>query len=101
MALLQDGGEVELEMESSVAYAALEEVVEKEEESPAAPSLARSNSSSSLERSCRICMEGTESGRLISPCECSGSVSLIHTRCLEQWLEHRTGGASNLKRVLL
>ena len=95
----------EVELESTAAYAALEEAESDDEvpalpapASPPAPLAAASRRDSSTEEECcRICMEGKESGRLISPCECSGSVSLIHTRCLEQWLELRNGGPSNLE----
>ncbi|XP_043478480.1 E3 ubiquitin-protein ligase MARCHF2-like isoform X2 [Leptopilina heterotoma] len=35
---------------------------------------------------CRICFEDENSGELIDPCECSGSLKLVHTKCLEKWL---------------
>ncbi|XP_033225201.1 E3 ubiquitin-protein ligase MARCH3-like [Belonocnema kinseyi] len=35
---------------------------------------------------CRICHEDGSSGELIDPCECSGSLRLVHTSCLEKWL---------------
>ena len=36
---------------------------------------------------CRICLDGLESGsgRLISPCRCSGSQQYIHENCLQRW----------------
>ncbi|CAE7341536.1 marchf4, partial [Symbiodinium pilosum] len=34
---------------------------------------------------CRICFGGTESGRLISPCLCSGSMRFVHLDCLNMW----------------
>jgi len=37
-------------------------------------------------RICRICHEGETNSRLYSPCRCSGSVGLVHRRCLERWL---------------
>ena len=39
---------------------------------------------------CRICMEDHSSGYLISPCRCSGSLSLIHEDCLKSWLVSKT-----------
>ncbi|XP_010752511.2 E3 ubiquitin-protein ligase MARCH3 [Larimichthys crocea] len=35
---------------------------------------------------CRICHEGRTSGELLSPCECSGSLAMVHRACLEHWL---------------
>ncbi|KAK2853384.1 hypothetical protein Q5P01_006045 [Channa striata] len=35
---------------------------------------------------CRICHEGKASGELLSPCECSGSLAMVHRACLEHWL---------------
>ncbi|KAL7294110.1 hypothetical protein TKK_0012141 [Trichogramma kaykai] len=35
---------------------------------------------------CRICYEDGSSEELIEPCECSGSLGLIHASCLERWL---------------
>ncbi|XP_015114833.1 E3 ubiquitin-protein ligase MARCH2 [Diachasma alloeum] len=35
---------------------------------------------------CRICHEDGNTEELIDPCECSGTVGLIHTSCLEKWL---------------
>lgn len=52
--------------------AAAEEIAVLEEEGP----------------SCRICLESgetAESGRLFSPCLCSGSSGHIHESCLAQW----------------
>lgn len=43
-------------------------------------------SSESEEPFCRICHEGPGSGLLLSPCECSGTLALVHQSCLEQWL---------------
>lgn len=37
---------------------------------------------------CRICMEGIESGKLISPCNCKGTVQYIHEHCLTEWRNH-------------
>ncbi|TKS69434.1 E3 ubiquitin-protein ligase MARCH3 [Collichthys lucidus] len=35
---------------------------------------------------CRICHEGRTSGKLLSLCECSGSLAMVHRACLEHWL---------------
>lgn len=40
------------------------------------------------DRQCRICLSGDEdqdSGRLFAPCRCTGSVKLVHVKCLEAW----------------
>lgn len=34
---------------------------------------------------CRICREGEEVGRLVEPCECTGSVRFVHNACLDRW----------------
>eukprot|EP00295_Goniomonas_pacifica_P041595 CAMPEP_0175980132 /NCGR_PEP_ID=MMETSP0108-20121206/46631_1 /TAXON_ID=195067 ORGANISM="Goniomonas pacifica, Strain CCMP1869" /NCGR_SAMPLE_ID=MMETSP0108 /ASSEMBLY_ACC=CAM_ASM_000204 /LENGTH=336 /DNA_ID=CAMNT_0017310559 /DNA_START=53 /DNA_END=1063 /DNA_ORIENTATION=- len=38
---------------------------------------------------CRICRMDETDGPLISPCECRGSIALVHTACLQQWVETR------------
>ncbi|CAL8350658.1 unnamed protein product [Merluccius merluccius] len=35
---------------------------------------------------CRICHEGGCLGELLSPCECSGTLAMVHRACLERWL---------------
>ncbi|KAK3927469.1 E3 ubiquitin-protein ligase MARCHF2 [Frankliniella fusca] len=35
---------------------------------------------------CRICHEGDKEETLLSPCNCSGSMQLVHKSCLEKWL---------------
>lgn len=35
---------------------------------------------------CRICHEKTPQKDLITPCNCMGSVSWVHRKCLERWL---------------
>uniref|UniRef100_A0A3Q3R679 RING-CH-type domain-containing protein n=1 Tax=Monopterus albus TaxID=43700 RepID=A0A3Q3R679_MONAL len=34
---------------------------------------------------CRICYEGRTSGELLSPCERSSSLTMVHQACLECW----------------
>ncbi|KAL4489774.1 hypothetical protein ABPG72_022414 [Tetrahymena utriculariae] len=41
------------------------------------------------ERCCKICLEGEsteETGQLLSPCRCNGSMQYIHEECLKTWL---------------
>jgi len=35
---------------------------------------------------CRICHEGEQLEKLISPCRCSGTMGLVHKSCCERWL---------------
>ncbi|XP_071329061.1 E3 ubiquitin-protein ligase MARCHF3 [Trachinotus anak] len=35
---------------------------------------------------CRICHEDGATGQLLSPCDCSGSLAMVHQACLEHWL---------------
>ncbi|XP_029475222.1 E3 ubiquitin-protein ligase MARCH3 [Rhinatrema bivittatum] len=35
---------------------------------------------------CRICHEGGGQEDLLSPCECTGTLGMIHRSCLERWL---------------
>ncbi|XP_040895731.1 E3 ubiquitin-protein ligase MARCHF3 [Toxotes jaculatrix] len=44
------------------------------------------DSVSTEEPFCRICHEDRASGELLSPCECSGSLAMVHRACLEHWL---------------
>ena len=37
---------------------------------------------------CRICRDGEESGPLIAPCACTGTIKYCHLDCLLQWLIH-------------
>lgn len=47
---------------------------------------ADSTSVDSEEQFCRICHEGPGSEPLLSPCDCSGTLALVHQSCLEHWL---------------
>ncbi|KAL1415610.1 hypothetical protein MTO96_006731 [Rhipicephalus appendiculatus] len=38
---------------------------------------------------CRICREGNQRAKLVSPCSCSGTMGFVHKSCLEQWLNQR------------
>uniref|UniRef100_A0A8D8WH84 E3 ubiquitin-protein ligase MARCH3 n=1 Tax=Cacopsylla melanoneura TaxID=428564 RepID=A0A8D8WH84_9HEMI len=40
----------------------------------------------SLNPVCRICHEDDTNEKLISPCECIGTLAMVHTNCLEKWL---------------
>lgn len=35
---------------------------------------------------CRICLEGSESGNLMTPCSCAGSIAHVHFSCLREWI---------------
>ncbi|KAF5337080.1 hypothetical protein D9611_003136 [Ephemerocybe angulata] len=47
------------------------------------------NATGNDEKQCRICLDGVtaerELGRLISPCQCKGSIRYVHVKCLQQW----------------
>ncbi|XP_028811877.1 E3 ubiquitin-protein ligase MARCH3 [Denticeps clupeoides] len=63
------------------------------------PSVVTSSSTNSLsgdEPFCRICHDGSGAGDLLSPCECAGSLAMVHRGCLEHWLT-----ASNTSRCEL
>ncbi|XP_065280638.1 E3 ubiquitin-protein ligase MARCHF3-like [Dermacentor albipictus] len=38
---------------------------------------------------CRICHEEDQEDRLVSPCNCSGTICFVHVSCLEHWLNER------------
>jgi RING-variant domain len=44
-----------------------------------------------IDRSCRICLDEseTEKNPLITPCKCIGSVRYIHFDCLKAWLNQK------------
>ncbi|TRY92703.1 hypothetical protein DNTS_032933 [Danionella cerebrum] len=50
------------------------------------PSSTSFNSEGAEEPFCRICHEGGAAGDLLSPCQCAGSLAMVHRVCLEQWL---------------
>lgn len=56
---------------------------------------------------CRLCFEEEDCGEqeiinpLIEPCSCSGSLKLIHVKCLRKWVAHYTQGNSLSKRNLI
>ncbi|KAL0985685.1 hypothetical protein UPYG_G00160470 [Umbra pygmaea] len=45
---------------------------------------------------CRICFQGPETGELLSPCRCSGSVHCTHQPCLIKWISERGSWACEL-----
>jgi len=47
---------------------------------------------------CRICHEGDGLERLLSPCQCSGSVALVHQSCIEKWLSTKNNDTCELCR---
>ncbi|CDR95079.1 seroreactive antigen BMN1-9B, putative [Babesia bigemina] len=38
---------------------------------------------------CRICLEGEESGSLVVPCKCNGSMKYVHLACVRTWIQGR------------
>lgn len=48
--------------------------------------LSPNKSFSSINPVCRICHEDDSAEKLISPCECIGTLAMVHTKCLEKWL---------------
>ncbi|OMJ78410.1 hypothetical protein SteCoe_21783 [Stentor coeruleus] len=40
---------------------------------------------------CRICF-GSESGEILSPCKCKGSIQHVHQKCLINWLKNKYSG---------
>ncbi|GBE61698.1 FHA domain-containing protein [Babesia ovata] len=38
---------------------------------------------------CRICLEGEESGTLVVPCKCNGSMKYVHLACVRTWVQGR------------
>jgi len=65
-----------------------EEELETETGSPGS-----SVGSGGSEFECRICgeTESSKHNQLITPCECTGSISKIHVECLEKWILNRPG----------
>ncbi|XP_023226176.1 E3 ubiquitin-protein ligase MARCH3-like isoform X1 [Centruroides sculpturatus] len=54
------------------------------------------NISRSDEPKCRICYYNSQKEKLISPCQCKGSIGLIHRTCLQKWLETRDTNSCEL-----
>ena len=44
-----------------------------------------------LNNNCRFCLGDTiiESDPLISPCNCTGSMTYVHYKCLEKWIKNK------------
>lgn len=57
-----------------------------------------SDSKSNEHRQCRICYgdssETNTLGRLISPCQCRGTMKYVHIVCLNEWRLHSAGQQS-------
>jgi len=47
---------------------------------------------------CRICHEGDGMENLVSPCQCSGSMALVHKSCIEKWLSTANNDTCELCR---
>ncbi|RNE97481.1 hypothetical protein TraAM80_09352 [Trypanosoma rangeli] len=51
------------------------------------------------ENVCRICRDGEEEEKLVSACECTGSVRWVHRTCLDRWrLESMKRNIRNINR---
>ncbi|RNF06933.1 uncharacterized protein Tco025E_07481 [Trypanosoma conorhini] len=51
------------------------------------------------ENVCRICRDGAEEEKLVSACECTGSVRWVHRTCLDRWrLESAKRNIRNVNR---
>jgi hypothetical protein len=37
-------------------------------------------------KECRICHEISDEDKMISPCECSGSIKYVHEECIQKWI---------------
>nr|XP_006822112.1 PREDICTED: E3 ubiquitin-protein ligase MARCH4-like [Saccoglossus kowalevskii] len=48
--------------------------------------LSFSSSGTSTREMCRICCGGRDTGELMSPCMCAGSVEFCHKDCLRKWI---------------
>ena len=46
---------------------------------------------------CRICLEREPVGDLITPCWCAGSMSHVHSQCLEEWIK-QTSNPQNINQ---
>jgi hypothetical protein len=46
----------------------------------------QTQASATDDRVCRFCLE-SDGGRLVSPCNCKGSVSTVHIKCLDTWMQ--------------
>ncbi|XP_036400345.1 E3 ubiquitin-protein ligase MARCHF3 [Megalops cyprinoides] len=73
----------------------VQEVIECGGHVPSVPSTPSRNSLCE-ESFCRICHEGGGLEDLLSPCECAGTLAMVHRSCLEHWLT-----ASNTSRCEL
>jgi len=49
---------------------------------------------------CRICGSSDNSPELITPCECSGSLRMVHTSCLQRWILIRPSTPSRSNSIL-
>jgi len=58
----------------------------KMDEDPPARSSVMADGPNDEAHLCRVCMDGEESGPLLYPCKCKGSMRYVHEDCLMQWL---------------
>ncbi|XP_077533475.1 E3 ubiquitin-protein ligase MARCHF3-like [Haemaphysalis longicornis] len=62
---------------------------EPETEEHQAGGVHKSRSSLSVGPACRICFRGCCEEALVEPCNCRGSIGLVHASCLEKWVTQR------------
>ncbi|XP_064192647.1 E3 ubiquitin-protein ligase MARCHF3 [Anguilla rostrata] len=74
----------------------VQEVIDCSSHVPYAVSSPSTSSLCSEDSFCRICHEGDGVEDLLSPCECAGTLAMVHCSCLERWLT-----ASNTSRCEL
>lgn len=49
------------------------------------------------QRCCRICLDPEPIEDLITPCWCSGSMSHVHSRCLEEWISQTSNPENKVR----
>ncbi|KAF8364302.1 marc-2 [Pristionchus pacificus] len=55
------------------------------------------NTNTEEEISCRICRD--ETGPLVNPCMCAGSIAYVHNPCLEKWVQTRNSTMCEVCKV--
>lgn len=49
------------------------------------PSISYPKIDPDIQKSCRICLEESDSDNMIAPCACSGHSAWVHRHCLDEW----------------
>lgn len=82
----QEEGQGEETRKGEESYSCNQEVLNCYSFTPVTLLPSSTDSLSSEDPFCRICHEGALQGELLSPCQCSGSLAMVHRLCLERWL---------------